>query len=283
MNKHQKRGFTLIEVLIVMVIIAILVAILFPTLAVSRREALRVSWTDKIRQSTIGMQLYQIDYDDRFALARYNPDVEDSRFDRTWVQNVLPYTRDFDLYRCPVDQTRPQNFALFDPDITLGDSITRFYLASMRSNVGFNFVYLSPLYKQGTWNSRPRSSTDIESISKTILFGESAWEIKDGRPSGGGNYLIIPPCRYEGRNSIDSFGLYGIPDGDVFRSNLDWEDGKFDSNGGLYPWFSPKVNIAFADGHMARVSIDSVRRGCDVGNQWSGAIIDSSNYLWDLR
>lgn len=285
----RSTGFTVIELMVTIAIIAIVSAILFPVFSSAKRNAQHISWIEHSRQVAIGTQLYLHDYDDTFMLPRHHYDGSAGQEnDRTWVQAMLPYVRNFDLFLCPADGARRQSTTIFDPDLSPSDPSARYYEASKRSNLGYNYTYLSPVVKERTWTPYPRSTSEIDAVSDTLMFGDSAWEIENGKPSGGGNYLIIPPCRYEIENGrvIDSFELSGRPNGQLYTGGLGWSAGseKWSSDaGGLYPWFRTAITLVFVDGHVERKPVKSVTAGCDVKENWQGYIYDSSLYLWDLR
>lgn len=282
----QRRAFSLVELLIVIFIVTVLAALLFPVFVRVKQSAGQVAWAENIRQVSLSTSLYINDYDDRYMVARYNPEPEqESTSDRTWVQAVLPYIREFDLFICPADGTRQSDRGLGDPNVMTGDSFARFYEASMRSNIGYNFIYLSPIYQiEDTWLSSPKTSTSISNPAQMLMFGETAWEIINGYPSGGGHYLIIPPCRFEedGRGVKDSFGFEDVPSRSFYTADLEWNsDDKNPSQGGLYAWYRGNVNIAFADGHMKALNKDQLVSGCDVKENWEGFIKNSDSYIWD--
>jgi len=286
----KRRGFTLVELIVVIAIIAIIAATLFPVFAQTRSQAYQISWSESARQVAMSTRLYVDDYDDTMMLPRHNMQANaDAKNDRTWVQALLPYASKFEIFFCPVDKTRPPRPTIFDPDLSLGDPTARFYEQSLRTNLGYNYAYLSPIYRQGqNWRMSPRTSSVVDNPSNTLLFGDSAWEVKDGRASGGGNYLIIPPCRYQisSNRVIDTFATSINTNVQLFESGLVWEtqsqlwDGEA---GGLYPWFDRSITITFLDGHVKHVPLKQVTAGCDVKSNWAGYIVDPTLYIWDLR
>ncbi len=64
--KMRLRAFTLIELLVVISIIAILISIMVPALASSRKRALHVVCTTHLKDIGYAMNMYAMDYDDKF-------------------------------------------------------------------------------------------------------------------------------------------------------------------------------------------------------------------------
>jgi prepilin-type N-terminal cleavage/methylation domain-containing protein/prepilin-type processing-associated H-X9-DG protein len=114
----KRSGFTLIELLVVIAIIAILAALLLPSLARSKRDALRINCINNLKQLTLAANLYAGDNHDYLP-----PNIPDS--DLGWVGgNVQPGTPVSDvtnwmilaqsvlytynpnpkIYQCPGDQ-----------------------------------------------------------------------------------------------------------------------------------------------------------------------------------
>lgn len=285
----RTRAFSLVELLVVIGVLAVLAAILYPVFSSAKRKATHVAWAESVRQVSVGNALYAGDYDDTFMVARYLPDTKsDPVHDRTWVQGLLPYVRSFNLFVCPADTTRDPSTGVFDPDLVGGDTYARYYSASMRSDIGYNFTYLAPIVRQGgQWLSKPRSLTSVEDPSGALLFADSAWELIKGQPRGGGNFLIVPPCRFAQQPSgvvVDTFGLDVYPNTNVYNAGLWWDQGlAVPQNGGIYAWFKDTITVSMVDGRVQRLPMSRLTSGCTVKRGWQGFVYDFSSYIWDLR
>ena len=288
---RSRRAFTLTELLVVIGIIAVVSAVLFPVLASAKASANRAVCVSNLGQISKGLQMYVSDYDDRLMPPNHRPaGAANSRNDRTWVQSLLPYVRNFTMFRCPADfGQRPRLEATFDQDLVVGDSYSQYYTASQRSNYGYNFQNLSPIVREaGTWAARPKLMNEINSPSETIAFVDSVWELSSGgTPSGGGNWLIVPPCRYYD-TSVDSFtqsSQFSIVYTPIFGWSVSTSTTQTRQSpyGNSYPWHHGKMNVARLDGSVVPMSPAQLGAGCDVQSAWRGLIDDSSAYIWDVR
>ncbi|MBX7132379.1 MAG: type II secretion system GspH family protein [Fimbriimonadaceae bacterium] len=289
----KRLGFTLIELLVVLAILVILAGILFPVFASARDSARQTMCISNFRQVNLATTLYYSDYDERTVPASYTAqEVGTSTTDRTWVQLVLPYVRSFGVFKCPGDHgVKPNEQATFDEDLVAGDAYSRYYRASQRSNIGYNYVYLSPMARlgNGRWSPFTRSASTVSDPSRAFVYVDSVWEIdSSGRPSGGGSYLVVPPCRYtsDGIGRYDTFMMPALNDSQVYKANAGWlpsEGNRPAKYGGVYPWHRGRATVAFADGSVRSLTLSGLTRGCDVRPDWGGTIFDLVSYGWDMN
>ncbi|MFA9478882.1 prepilin-type N-terminal cleavage/methylation domain-containing protein [Phycisphaerales bacterium AB-hyl4] len=95
----QIRGFTIIELLVVITIIALLVAILLPALSKTREAARAINCGSNLRQVGLAMQMYLDDNNE------YYPG------ERIWLSRVITYLTPHnshyyhgDIFQCPTDE-----------------------------------------------------------------------------------------------------------------------------------------------------------------------------------
>lgn len=114
----QRQGFTLIEILIVIVIMLVMAGILYPVLFGARAKAQQVKCATQLRQIGMSIQMYSNDHDDLAPPGGYDvtvvPDgTQNSTPAPTIVridwQDILvetAYLRSYDLLVCPAAQNR---------------------------------------------------------------------------------------------------------------------------------------------------------------------------------
>lgn len=295
----RRNAFTLIELLVVLAIVLILASLLFPVLTSVKASAKQANCLANFKQGHIAVSLYLADYNGQYVPATYQPNQTNmtSRSDRTWVQLVMPYMQEFRVFRCPADDTdRPKRDATFDQDLVPGDTYSQYYTASLRTNLGYNYIALSPIFRDGTsssWYVRPLDESKV--VNPTLLFIDSRWtqEPVGMEPTGGGSYLVIPPCRYErapnGGRGPDTFqAQVGQSFSEIFASGgtHGWKSDQVGDPleyGGAWPWHNGRINVVHSNGSARSVTPDGLQVGCTVEPEWNGLIDQPERYMWDLK
>jgi prepilin-type N-terminal cleavage/methylation domain-containing protein/prepilin-type processing-associated H-X9-DG protein len=113
---RSQRGFTMIELLVVVAVIVILVAILFPVFEQAQESARRASCQSNLKQMGTAFKMYLSDYDGYFPPWRTilpglkvpvtgivpwdgrSPISEGTLF---WHELIFPYVKNVDVYTCP--------------------------------------------------------------------------------------------------------------------------------------------------------------------------------------
>jgi prepilin-type N-terminal cleavage/methylation domain-containing protein/prepilin-type processing-associated H-X9-DG protein len=302
---RNRKAFTLIELLVVIAIIAILAAILFPVFAAAKQAAKKISCLANFNQVTKSMMMYMGDHDDGLPHANQGsingPGWGFGRPDYVWGELIYSYVQSYYVFRCPADPNATDQGLSMDPNDRPADKSdpSFYYYWLSRTDLGYNYDFLSPWITRqdpgGTYvGSAPINAGRIAQPGATILFGDSMWLRKpNGDPTGGGNWVIEAPCvRDENQQFMEP-----IPDYTGNGNNGRWQTygvgwcvgcNPNDSNywlewGGLYPYHSKQVNIAFVDGHTKTMRIGNISAGCDVRRNFQGLAYDGDQYLWDLR
>ncbi|NPV47320.1 MAG: DUF1559 domain-containing protein [Armatimonadetes bacterium] len=113
---HHRRGFTLVELLVVIGIIAVLTAILLPVFAQARAKARSTRCVANLRQLGMAMAMYMDDYDGHYPWGvdpadRYLPVIwNDFPYWQSWIpymwylhEVVNPYVKSREMWHCPSD------------------------------------------------------------------------------------------------------------------------------------------------------------------------------------
>jgi prepilin-type N-terminal cleavage/methylation domain-containing protein/prepilin-type processing-associated H-X9-DG protein len=103
-----RRGFTLVELLVVVTVIGVLAGLLFPVFAQARDKARQTVCASNLRQLGGAVTLYTQDYDDRFPQTHPTatpwtfPDDEDALI-TSWRALLEPYVKSSRVFTCPTD------------------------------------------------------------------------------------------------------------------------------------------------------------------------------------
>src|SRR5919199_6283039 len=95
MKGASRRGFTLVELLVVIAVIAILAAILFPVFAQVREKARSTACLSNCKQLGMAIETYLQDYDGAYPLSWFG-----DRAAYGWDVALFPYVMNYQVYEC---------------------------------------------------------------------------------------------------------------------------------------------------------------------------------------
>jgi prepilin-type N-terminal cleavage/methylation domain-containing protein len=110
----RRKGFTLVELLVVVAIIVIMAGILYPVFASTRRAAYNANCLSNLKQVGLAVNMYAQDYDETFPAACDQIDrlpqvgrAQPSNFPESVTPYawdvVKPYVKNEHIWRCPGD------------------------------------------------------------------------------------------------------------------------------------------------------------------------------------
>lgn len=136
---HAPRGFTLVELLVVVGIIALLISILLPSLNKARQQAIDLNCQSNLKQLASATLMYSVDYKGRFPYqpAEYVFDPFNPNSAGNWAGGLLKYVNgNKQVFVCPVVRNA----------IGEGTSIYNVYKQGIFYNYWYNTVDLPLTY-----------------------------------------------------------------------------------------------------------------------------------------
>lgn len=244
-----RRGFTLIEVLVVVAIIALLVAILMPTLQMAREASWSTECKSQVRQLAMGFHYYAGDYGEAL------PVYWDGTLRVTWVDLIAPYMKTArDAFRC---ESGP--YGAFREDLDAGkwvpvDRFGRPVDPKTGASYGLNYYGIQLMWGNGRYgagNTFHADGTGYQVLTRKSITGTPArfCVVMDAK----GSSLCVP---------------------DDWLGDVPWtgsgETGPAYRHGGGGHQARPgspahikngRANFAFADGHAEAMDYESANQG----------------------
>src|SRR5687768_15602075 len=115
----RRRGFTLVELLVVIGIIAVLISILLPTLRGVRRQANLVQCSSNMRQCAMAMLMYVQDNKGRFPASEFSTIAVHYPYGWHWAKELVRqnYIKQpgLSVYKTPGTPTSQKQFSKSNP------------------------------------------------------------------------------------------------------------------------------------------------------------------------
>lgn len=268
---RRVRGFTLVELLVVISIIGLLMSILLPSLSQARSRARTSVCMSNLRQIGFAVYLYVNDYDG------YLPPAYEPANSTHWWGQILPngidHTKGFvwpylqselkknSVYECPAQkygsyklQAKPPS----EPDDPKW----------ITSTYGYNGYYLSP-EKSAWWPNiyrRPwQKITTVIKPAEVFVFADTLLDRDStgNQPKVENNALLDPPYRYEPKNR-----------GNRWPKNL-FPTTCFRHNG--------RTNAVFVDGHCDPMGLEGGKYTSPAAKIGSVGTSNAPHYVPDYQ
>jgi prepilin-type N-terminal cleavage/methylation domain-containing protein/prepilin-type processing-associated H-X9-DG protein len=244
------RGFTLIELWVVIAIIAILAAILFPVFAQAREAARKTSCTSNLRQLGLGIQMYTQDYDGKYPFWSWGANGQGGgNMVSLWHVAIFPYVKNVQLYSCPSDgqrwgQTTTDLYWWSIPQASRIQQAPMFESTSPNGGGGEDRIVLS--YGIGeTFHGAGWGESSLFAPASTAVLSEAPCLLGDlwGEDN-------TPGARIAMRFAASKTAAAPWGQGGTYQWNPAW-DANTRHQGG--------INVAYADGHAKWIRAEKMR------------------------
>ncbi|HVF09849.1 MAG TPA: DUF1559 domain-containing protein [Abditibacteriaceae bacterium] len=230
------RGFTLIEILVVIAIILLLAAILFPVFARARENARRASCQSNLKQIGLGLIQYVDDYDLKMPASAYGGVAADSNNTTTykWMDAIFDYVKSQQVFICPSDSGAEY---IYHKNIPAGQTSQKY------GSYGQNGAYR----EAGDSQTPPRSAAYLVSVAMIPSPAATVWATDtNNREEANGSYgfswanALPPNSPVIVTNTTNAAGRRQLEK--IIERHLD------------------TTNVLYCDGHVKALKLDALAK-----------------------
>ena len=175
----RTKGFTLVELLVVVAIIALLVSILLPTLGKAKEQARMVSCLANLKSLGLSFAFYSTENDGWYpAGCGYGGDPP------TWDCLLQPYYENYGLLRCASDKLERASWVEYPRSYAININVTWMGPSTYGDNNGYGTY--------DRWPCMVHKTSDVTDPGDTVLLGDM-WE-SDYYGYMAGRYNVYPGC-----------------------------------------------------------------------------------------
>jgi len=239
----MKKGFTLVELLIVIAIIAIITAILFPVFATAREKARQSTCTSNQKQLALAVLQYVGDYDETYPSGIETQGIPGHYSGVGWGGIVFAYVHSPGIFECPDDPA----------SVTVsGSAVSEPVSYAINCNLTGSTSYASQYFVNNASKLTMPTKTilfcEVEnsSIYRTVLSISTEAGSLANSPAGNGNWLS------NNANDQQVGGIHyvtGYLGGEGTTSYQSWQGGG-SSVGASLGVHTNGANYILADGHV---------------------------------
>jgi prepilin-type N-terminal cleavage/methylation domain-containing protein/prepilin-type processing-associated H-X9-DG protein len=263
---RKTRGFTLVELLVVIGIIALLISILLPSLANARRNANSIKCLSNLRQIATCYTMYAGEYKGAIPVVRQDyPDLTPATTRYYWWDMITPYLARLNKITTAqntseMDEARRTiiwGCTEWDGRMDLSYGTASFY-PGYAMNLHPYFMpgsttvqkNLTACRWQGVYFGQYYKMSSVRNPAERVMIADAQLWILDARESKGGGVAALPGQPIDvTANNAGKTGQAGLMDYDLYRH------GKHPpATGAFYKGGKLAFNAAYFDGHAEAIN-----------------------------